>query len=495
MTSLLLSPLPDDRPWEAGEPAWDEDTPSDLPAGDDPPPPQVKKRGRKSAENSRALSREIGRPVQSVTPEQKLLIIDAWKKSGLPGSDFADLVGFSYKTLYMWRRRLEQDGVEGLFGPPPGPEPGSKVPPVTRQAILLIKNENPEFGCERISQLLYRGPGLGVSPGAVARVLKEEGFESVETPTERHPDKQRRFERAKPNQLWQSDLFTFTIKRRCHRVHLVAFMDDHSRYIVGFGLASSPTSQFVIEVLRSAVGRHGHPEELLTDQGPQYHAWRGSTAFEKDVKNLGIRHILARPRHPETLGKIERFWKSLWEECLADALFTDMEDARKRITHYVDHYNFRRPHQGIDGLVPADRFFGAEKEIRETLEKRVAANALEIARSGEPATPFYLAGRFGDQGLSVHAEGEKLILTTEAGGRQEVSLEKPAQLPQSTQTPQPLLPPQPQSAEAAAPAPASRDFEPVEDPGPSASPLDQCLKDLDREGLLPEMEAENAEQD
>jgi len=462
----------------AADPA---EPPEHKPEPEPSPPEKKKRRPRKSAQGSRALTREVDRPAKSVTPEQKLLLLDAWKRSGLPGSDFAELVGFSYKTLYQWRRRYEKEGVEGLFGRPKGPKPGSRVPPVTRQAILLIKKENPAYGCERISQLLYRGPGLGVSPGAVSRVLKEEGYEPLEQPTERHPDKPRRFERARPNQLWQSDLFTFTIKRRRHRVHLVAFMDDHSRYITGFGLASSPTSQFILEVLRSAVGRHGHPEELLTDQGPQYHAWRGRTAFEKALKTMGIDHVLARPRHPQTLGKVERFWKSLWEECLADALFTDMEDARRRIAHYVDHYNFRRPHQGIDGLVPADRFFGAEKEIRQTLEERVAANALEIARSGEPAAPFYLAGRVGEKGLSVHAEGEKLILTTEDGARQEVSLDKPKAPPEEPE------PRQPAASEA-------QDFEPDEDPGPGASPLDGALEDLDREGLLPKMEVEDGEE-
>jgi hypothetical protein len=51
-----------------------------------------------------------------------------------------------------------------------------------------------------------------------------------------HPDKLRFFERAKPNQLWQTDLFTFALKRQNRRVYLVAFLDDHSRFIVSFGL-------------------------------------------------------------------------------------------------------------------------------------------------------------------------------------------------------------------------------------------------------------------
>jgi transposase InsO family protein len=414
------------------------------------------------------------RDPKSFSPEQKLLILDVWKRSGLATTEFSQLLGVARKTLYSWRSRFEKDGPEGLFGKPKGPRSESRIDPITRRAILLIKENNPDYGYDRISQLLYRGSGLGVSPGGVARVLKEEGYQPRDVPTKRHPDKPRRFERAKPNQLWQSDLFTFTIKRHRHRVHLTAFMDDHSRFIVGFGLASSPTSQFIIEVLRSAIGSFGQPEEVLTDQGPQYHSWRGRTAFEKELKTLGIRHILSRPRHPQTLGKVERFWKTLWEECLADALFTDIEDARKRIGHFIDHFNFRRTHQGIDGLYPADRFFGAENEIRASLEKRVAANALEIAQRGEPSAPFYLTGKVGDTDLSVHAEGKKLILTSEDGRREEVSFENPDKEP-STALPEPL-------------APQGRTADPIE-PGateelpPGTSPLDRGLQDLEEAGI------------
>ncbi len=87
-------------------------------------------------------------------------------------------------------------------------------------------------------------------------------------------------------------------------------------------------------------------------------------------------------------------------------------------------YNFQRPHQGIGGLVPADRFFGAAPEVLKTLTERVAANALELARHGRPANPFYLTGQVGGRPFSVHAEGERVILTGEQG-RQEVDLVAP----------------------------------------------------------------------
>src|SRR5947199_350021 len=79
----------------------------------------------------------------------------------------------------------------------------------------------------------------------------------------------RRFERARPNQLWQTDLFTFILKRQNRRVYLVGFLDDHSRFITGYGLHASASSALVLEVFRAAVDSFGAPEEVLTDNGSQ----------------------------------------------------------------------------------------------------------------------------------------------------------------------------------------------------------------------------------
>ena len=165
------------------------------------------------------------------------------------------------------------------------------------------------------------------------------------------------------------------LKRQNRRVYLVAFLDDHSRFLTGFGLHASQSSALVLEVLRASLDAFASPEEILTDNGSQYVTWRGTSAFTKELHKRGIRQVVAAPRHPQTLGKIERFWGSLWRECLETAVFIDLADARRRLGHYVDHYNFQRPHQGIDGLVPADRYFGAAQEVRRALEARVQANA------------------------------------------------------------------------------------------------------------------------
>jgi transposase InsO family protein len=226
-----------------------------------------------------------------------------------------------------------------------------------------------------------------------------------EVPTRPHPDKVRSFERATPNQLWQTDLFTFMLKRQNRRVYLVAFMDDHSRFITGYGLYASQSVTLVLEVVRAAIGVYGPPAEILTDNGSQYITWRGKSVFTRELEKRGIKQIVASPRRPQTLGKVERFWGTLWRECLETSVFLDLEDARRRIGHFIDYYNFQRPHQAIGGLVPADRFFGAASEVLQMLRNRVAANALELARNGVPKAPFYVTGRIGDRAFSVHAEG------------------------------------------------------------------------------------------
>jgi transposase InsO family protein len=414
--------LPDDH--DTGLTPERRDGPEPCPDGpDDPGPPPP--RPAAPAPSGRRLARPEQAAAPAFTYEQRLLILDIWGRSGLPAGDFAPLVGLSKFTLYEWKRRFEADGPAGLADKPRGGPQGSRLPEVTRRTILMLKQAHPDWGCQRISDALLRGPALAASPAAVARVLHEAGYQLEEEPTRPHPDGERRFERAAPNQLWQTDLFTFMLKRQNRRVYLVAFLDDHSRFVVSYGLHASQSTALVLEVLRAGLASHGTPEEVLTDNGSQYVTWRGKGAFTRELERRGIRQVVAAPRHPQTLGKIERFWGTLWRECVEAAIFLDLADARTRIGHFIDHYNFQRPHQGIGGAVPADRFFGAAPAVLETLRRRVAGNALELARQGVPKAPFYLTGQVGGQPFSLHAEGERVILTG-SEGRKEVDLVPPA---------------------------------------------------------------------
>ncbi len=432
----------------------------------------------------KAKGRRLVKPEESpqpaMTPEQRLLILDTWQRSGLPAGDFAALVGLSKHTLYGWKKKFDQLGPGGLMDQTRGGPKGSRVHELTKRTILMLKQSNPEWGCQRISDMLLRGPALPASAAAVSRVLHEAGYQVEEVTTNPHPDKPRQFERATPNQLWQTDLFTFILKRQNRRVYMVAFMDDHSRFITGYGIHASQSAALVLEVVRTAIVAHGTPQEMLTDNGSQYVTWRGTSAFHREMDKRGIKQIVAKPQRPQTLGKIERFWGTLWRECIETSVFLDLEDARRRIGHFIDYYNFQRPHQGIDGLVPADRFFGAASNVLATLRSRVAANALELARNGVPKAAFYVTGRIGERAFSVHAEGERMILKREGEARTEVDLGGPdaAQLP--------LVDSAAARMPAEMPLPVCPDGSPQGDVAedevaPGESPLDAGLRRLDAE--------------
>jgi len=429
------------------------------------------RRYQRRAPPGRRLVKKDPSQSQPLTPSQRLLLLDTWRRSGLPAGDFAALIGLSKHTLYAWKKKFDQQGPAGLMDQPRGGPTGSKLHDLTKRTILLLKESNPSWGCQRISDMLLRGPALPASPSAVARVLHEAGYELEEVATRPHPHQVRSFERAKPNQLWQTDLFAFCLKRQNRRVYLVAFMDDHSRFLVGYGLHASQSSALVLEVLRAAITSYGTPEEILTDNGSQYVTWRGKSAFSKELDKRGIKQVVAAPRRPQTLGKIERFWGTLWRECLESAVFLDLGDAQRRIGLFLDYYNFQRPHSRLGGLVPADRFFGAASEVKKTLQARVAANALELARQGVPKKPFYLTGQVGGQPFSVHAEGERVILTGADGARQEVDLVPPVPPGKAAATlPEPVCP--------AGVVTGMFHEGQEEPPAPGASPLDEGLQRL-----------------
>lgn len=84
--------------------------------------------------------------------------------------------------------------------------------------------------------------------------------------------------------------------------------------------------------------------------------------------------------------------------------FDSFEDAQDRLKLWIKYYNYRRPHQGINGLCPADRFFEVQSEIKKVLSSGIEENVLEMSLRGRPQKPFYMVGRWGDQSVVLHAE-------------------------------------------------------------------------------------------
>ena len=347
-------------------------------------------------------------------PEVRLQVAQAVVDRGTPAATVAQAFGIPATTVMDWAGHYRRLGAnpetwwkEGVVRRKRTRARGKDA---RREAVVQSRRAHPEQGTRRIRDVMARFQGLGVSETTVRRILHEEGLlETVPEPAAKPGPPERRFERAEPNQLWQSDIFTFLLRRH-QRLYVAAFMDDYSRYLVSLVVAHHQRSSLVMEALARGIAEYGAPREVLTDQGRQYVAWRGHTDFEEELRRQGIRHIKSRPHHPQTLGKIERFWKTLWEEFLSRTVFADFEDCQRRIGLFVQAYNFRRPHQGIGGAVPADRFFRAAPQVRAAIERSVADNAMALAKERPQRKPFYLVGRFGDRDFTVVLSGSGLTV-------------------------------------------------------------------------------------
>jgi transposase InsO family protein len=273
--------------------------------------------------------------------------------------------------------------------------------------IEQYRIENPEAGVRRIRDDLRRNEGVSVSAEKVRQVVNEAGLGNPPPQPARRPPRERRFEREIPNAMWQIDIFTFQLKRM-YPAYLVGIIDDHSRYIVGHGLFRQQSADAVLEVVKGAIGEWGAPREILSDNGRQFAAWRGETRFQKVLKRQGIQHVRSAPHHPMTLGKIERFWKTIWTEFLEEALFASFADASQRIAHWMAYYNHQRPHQGIDGFCPADRFYGMQEDVEQAIQQGCRENSLRLALGQETRPPLFLLGKLGDTDVRVNRKGDDI---------------------------------------------------------------------------------------
>lgn len=388
--------------------------------------------GRGSAGQDGTLP--VGAAGRKYTPpksyEVKRRAVQLHVEEGAPIDLIARELGVNVSAIYDWLHQYKTHGEEGLRLKPRGVKAGSTHPvqsPLRRlihDQTVTLKRKHPSFGIKRISQTLRRIFHLSASPETVRKTLpREKLIKPKKKKTPSNPSKPRFFERATPNQMWQSDIFPFKLGGEAVRppewlgpggyAYLIGFIDDHSRYITALEVFRSQTADNLKEVFRRGVGAYGAPKEMLTDNGRQYASWHGKTKFQQELERNRIQHIRRRPHHPQTLGKIERFWKTIWEEFISRARFATFEEARERLRWRVQYYNRQRPHQALDGLCPADRFYRIEQAMRDEIEKGIAANAKELAEHGKPKMPFYMMGRMGDQSVTIKTEEGQVKLVVE----------------------------------------------------------------------------------
>jgi len=146
-------------------------------------------------------------------------------------------------------------------------------------------------------------------------------------------------------------------------------LDDHSRYAIGLKACGDERKQTVQAQLTALFRRYGLPQRIMADNGTPWGcgAPQGWTQLGMWLLRLGITLYHSRPRHPQTMGKDERFHRTLAAEVLSFRTFADLAEAQARFDEWRDMYNHERPHQSLDMAVPASRYQLSPRPFPESL--------------------------------------------------------------------------------------------------------------------------------
>lgn len=261
--------------------------------------------------------------------------------------------GVSDGSYYVWKKKFQNpEETDRLEGNSPCQPKATKIKEEDGYKILEVKAMFPHMGAKQLRLYLIRNHKITYSFRQIRQFLEIHQVPKLKPAFP--PQPLRRFERDTANEMWQIDIMNFHV---CETpLYLISFLDDHSRFIVSYTVVENQSSKEVLSLLRRAVSFR-KPLSILTDRGIQFSSWNGVTAFQLELKSLQIDHLLAREQHPETMGKIEAFHKTIKRELLTTTEFSGIEEAREYIHDYIMFYNFSRPHMGIDNMAPAERYF------------------------------------------------------------------------------------------------------------------------------------------
>lgn len=285
---------------------------------------------------------------------------------GKPVTVLAQELGVSRKTCYVWLRRFREAGLAGLSDRSSRPHQlRRRLSPGEADQLLALRQER------RWGPLRLAGH-LRIPVATIYRTLRRAGQHRL-SHAPREPV--RRYEAKAPGALAHLDvLHLFALQGR-KPIYQFTVVDDYTRQAYAL-LAPKRTSQAALEALLAAEGAFGYRfQAVLTDNDvtftlaarpdlwpPRQGAQAPLTRFSRECQARGIRHRLTRVRRPQTNGKVERFHRTIREECWRPQLFATEQEREQALQRYLHYYNQERGHSALGGRTPnqrRDAFFAA----------------------------------------------------------------------------------------------------------------------------------------
>jgi len=283
----------------------------------------------------------------------------------IPGSQ---RISVCVDTLLGWARRYRRGGFEAL-APKPRQDRGQSrtITPPLAELIERLKRENPHrTGTTLLRELALsaRCDSHSISSSTLYRFLKERGLTARQLLA---APGHKKFQAELSNQIWQSDMLFGPYVQRAGggkmQAFLYAILDDASRLIPHAQFYAHQGLDAFLDCLRQAVAARGLPTRLYVDNGKVYRCQQ----LARIAASLGILITHTPPYQPEGRGKIERYFRSLREQFLANLdrkLSLSLQELNQRLWAWIDEVYHRSEHAGL-GTTPLLRWQRDIEHIRQ----------------------------------------------------------------------------------------------------------------------------------
>lgn len=288
---------------------------------------------------------------------------------------------YSPATLERWYYAYKSGGLDALRPEPRADQGrGRELTPEQRELLLAIRREHPSVSVPTVLETLVADGRLEsgqISASTVRRLYVQEGLDRVSMRDGNRDKVRLRWQAEHPGALWHADVCharSLRIDDKTVPVRIHALLDDASRYIIAIEARTAEREVDMLGLFVRALRRHGPPDVLYLDNGSTY---RGE-ALSLACARMGIALLHAKPYDAPARGKMERFWRTLREQCLdLTGSLSSLHDLNVRIFAWVDERYHVTAHGGLLGKTPKS-VYGAEPVAREVIDEARLRNALTV---------------------------------------------------------------------------------------------------------------------
>jgi putative transposase len=255
-------------------------------------------------------------------------------------------------TLDVWIRRWRAGGFDALVPAPRQSQP--RTPPEVMELAAALKKENPARTAAQVQRILRAQSGWAPDETTIQRMFRRTGLTALAAP--QAPGAFGRFEAARPNEIWTGDAL-HAVRVDGRKTYLFAFIDDHSRAVMAARFGFAEDAVRLAAALRPALASRGVPEHVYVDNGSAFvDAW-----LLRACAVLGVKLVHSQPGRPEGRGKIERFFRTVRGQFLAElteeraARVPDLAELNRLFTAWTETVYHVREHSET-GQAPLPRW-------------------------------------------------------------------------------------------------------------------------------------------